>query len=189
LDEDLKESEKAVELDPLSGIIINNLGIYYWARRDFSKAAEKWQIAVELGLEGAHGGLIMAYGMMKMYDQMDKEAEAYARYMQDIFPRIRTYIDAWRAYLKGDKEIVRRLLSELEAYPKETGTTATDIADLHFFLGDVDKGFEWLERAYSKREGNLLLIQRHWFLDGVRTDPRYLDLLKRLGLDQTARQT
>jgi hypothetical protein len=72
--------------------------------------------------------------------------------------------------------------SKSDKNARETGTTATEIADLHFFLGDVDEGFEWLERAYSKREGGLLLIQRRWFLDGVRTDPRYLDLLKRLGL-------
>jgi tetratricopeptide (TPR) repeat protein len=185
-DEDLKESEKAVELDPLSGVIINNLGIYYWAMRDFSKAAEKFKIAVELGFEGAHAGLMWAYGMMKLYDQMDKEAEAYARYYQDIWPSIRTYIDALRAYFKGDKETVRRLLPELEAHPKETGASATDIAELHFFLGDVDKGFEWLERAYSQREGGLLSIQWDWFLDGVRTDPRYLDLLKRLGLGENS---
>jgi len=61
-------------------------------------------------------------------------------------------------------------------------------------LGDVDKGFEWLERAYSQRESlslsfSLLDIQCDWFLDGVRTDPRYLDLLKRLGLSQTAQPT
>jgi serine/threonine-protein kinase len=182
LDEDLKESEKAVELDPLSGIIIQNLGIYYWTRRDFSKAVEKFKMAVELGLEDAHGGLVWVYGMMKMYDRMDKEAEAYARYMQGIFPRIRTYIDAVRAYLKGDKETVRRLLPELEAHPKEAGTDATLVADFHFFLGDVDEGFEWLERGYSNRENTLLNIRWDWFLDGVRTDPRYLDLLKRLGL-------
>jgi serine/threonine-protein kinase len=186
-DEALKEIEKAVELDPLSGIIVINLGWYYHARRDFSKAAEKYRIAVELGVEVAHGSLFWAYGMMKMYDQMDKEAEAYARYIQDIFPRIRTNIDAYRAYFKGDKETIRRLLPELEAHPKETNTDATIIADFHFFLGDVDKGFEWLERAYSKREGDLLDIQWDWDLDGVRTDPRYLDpryldLLKRLGL-------
>jgi TolB-like protein/Tfp pilus assembly protein PilF len=184
-DEALKEIEKAVELDPLSGIIIYNLGGYYWAKRDWQRAAEKFKIALELGLEGAHDGLSVAYGMMKMYDQMDKEAEAYARYLQDIFPRIRTYIDAGRAYLKGDKETVRRLLPELEAYPKETGVGATTVADFYFFLGDVDKGFEWLERAYSKRESGLLGIQYDWFFDGVRSDPRYIDLLKRLGLDQT----
>jgi TolB-like protein/Tfp pilus assembly protein PilF len=185
-DEALKEIEKAAELDPLSGIIIHNLGFYYYTRRDYQKAAEKFKIAVELGYEGSHYGLFYAYGMMKIFDQMNEEAEATARLVQDIAPRIRTYLDAFRAYAKGDKETVRRLLPELEAHPKETLTLATDIADLHFFLGDVDKGFEWLERAYSKRESGLLHIQWDWDLDGVRTDPRFLDLLKRLGLDQTA---
>jgi TolB-like protein/Tfp pilus assembly protein PilF len=188
-DEALKEIEKAVELDPLSGIIVNSLGLYYFLRRDFSKAAEKFKMAVELGVEGAHVFLFWAYGLMKMYDQMEKEAEAFARYLQDIAPRIRTYLNAHRAYFMGDKETLRRLLPELEANPKETGVDAIDIADLHFFLGDVDMGFEWLERAYSTRGNNLLRIQWDWFLDGVRTDPRYLDLLKRLGLDQTAQPT
>jgi TolB-like protein len=190
-DEGLKEIEKAVELDPLSGVIIHNLGGYYLTRRDFSKAAEKLKIAVELGFEGAHYSLFWAYGMMKMYDEMEKEAEADARLCsaRDIFPRIRTLHDVSRAYFKGDKETVRRLLPELEAYPKETSALATEIADFHFFLDDVDKGFEWLERAYSKRENYLLGIQLDRDLDGVRTDPRYLDLLKRLGLDQTAHPT
>jgi TolB-like protein/Tfp pilus assembly protein PilF len=188
-DEALTEIEKAVELDPLSGIIINNLGQYYYSRRDWQRAAEKYRMAVELGLEDSHGSLIWAYGMMKMYDQMEKEAEAYARYVQDSAPRFSTKIDVNRAYFKSDKETVRRLLPELEAHPKETGTDATSIAELHFILGDVDKGFEWLERAYSRREGGLLDIQWDWFLDGVRTDPRYLDLLKRLGLDRTAQST
>jgi TolB-like protein len=188
-DEALKEMEKAVELDPLSPIIIFDLGGYYWARRDWQRAAEKFKIAVELGFELGHYGLFWVYGMMKMYDRMDKEAEAYARYMQDVAPRFGIYIDAFSAYFKGDKETVRRLLPELEAHPKETGARATDIAELHFFLDDVDKGFEWLERAYSQRDYYLLGIQWDWFLDGVRTDPRYLDLLKRLGLEQTAHPT
>jgi TolB-like protein/Tfp pilus assembly protein PilF/KaiC/GvpD/RAD55 family RecA-like ATPase len=190
-DEALKEIEKAAELDPLSGIIVFNLGGYYWARRDWQRAAEKFKIAVELGLEGAHYELFWVYGMMKMYDQMEKEAEVHASWCsaRDISPRIRTFHDVCRAYFKGDKETVRRLLPELEAHLKETGTSATDLAEFYFFLDDVDKGFEWLERAYSKKESGLLGIQYDWFLDGVRTDPRYLDLLKRLGLDQTAQPT
>jgi TolB-like protein/KaiC/GvpD/RAD55 family RecA-like ATPase len=184
-DDALKEIEKAAELDPLSPPIIFHLGVYYWARRDFSKAAEQWKIAVELGLDlFGHYGLFWVYGAMRMYDLLEKEAEAYARYIQDTAPRIRTNIDAWTAYFKGDKETVRRLLPELEAHPKETNTYVTEIAGLHFFLGDVDKGFEWLEQAYFKKESMLLNIQWDWdrLFDGVRTDPRYLDLLKRLGL-------
>jgi TolB-like protein/Tfp pilus assembly protein PilF len=188
-DEALKEIEKAVELDPLSGIIINNLGLYYYSRRDFGRAAEKYRIAVELGNETGHGSLFWVYGMMKMYDEMEKEAEAHARVVQDIAPRFRTQIAVRRACFKGDKETVRRLLPELEAHPKETGMDSFYIADFHFFLGDVDKGFEWLERAYSNREWVLMGIQWDWNLDDVRTDPRYLDLLKRLGLDQTEQPT
>jgi len=188
-DEALKEIEKAVELDPLSPIIVTTLGFYYISRGDFSKAAEKHRIAVELGGDGYRYHLCWAYGMMKMYDQMDKEAEASARYYQNIWPRIRTLYDVDRAYFKGDKETVRRLLPELEANPKETGVWAIDFADFHFFLGEVDKGFEWLERAYSKREMGVLEIQWDSNLDGVRTDPRYLDLLKRLGLDKASQPT
>jgi TolB-like protein len=181
-DEALKEIEKAAELDPLSGVIINSFGLYYLQRRDWQKAAEKFKIAVQLGFELAHGpGLFCAYGMMKMYDQMEKELEAAERYYQ-VGPRTRTATNMNRAHLKGDKETVKRLLPELEAHPEEGFFHATDIAALHFFLGDVDKGFEWLERAYSKREDELLDIQWHWDFDGIRTNPRYLDLLKRLGL-------
>jgi TolB-like protein len=182
-DEALKEAEKAVELDPLTGSTVRILGICYHMKRDFRKATEKLRIAVELGDEGARVYLFFAYGMARMYDQMEKEGEAWARYDQDIYPDIRTLVDADSAYFRGDKETVRRLLPELEAHPEETGTTAHHIAEYHFFLGDVDKGFEWLERAFSKRESALLYIQLNWDLDGVRNDPRYLDLLKRLGLD------
>jgi len=178
-----KEIEKAVELDPLSGIIMSNLGAYYYSRRDFSKAAEEYRIAVELGFEGAHADLLDAYGMLKMYDQMEKETEAGVRYFKDTFPGIMTLADVAKAYFRGDKATVRRLLPELEARQKETLATATGIAGFYFFLGDVEKGFEWLERAYSSKESGLLGIQLNLNLDVVRNDPRYLDLLKRLGLN------
>ena len=182
-DEALKEIEKAVELDPLSGVIISNFGLYYLRKRDFSNAVEKFRIAAELGYDAAHYWLAEAYGMMKMFGQMDKELEADVRLYHDIVPKERTYDDLLSAYLRGDKETVRRLLPELEAHSEEPGTTATSISRYHFYLGHNDKGFEWLDRAYSRRESVLLYIQSDWVLDGVHNDPRYLDLLKRLGLN------
>jgi hypothetical protein len=51
------------------------------------------------------------------------------------------------------------------------------------YLGENDKGFEWLNRSCSAREGSLLEVTFDPDLDGVRNDPRYLDLLKSIGLD------
>ena len=179
----MKEIERAVELDPLSGIIMENLGEYYYFKRDFVKAVEKFKIALGLGFEGAHASLAMAYGEMKEYGQMEKEAELWVtRYAQEV-PRIQTNVDAGRAYYRSDKEALRRLLPDIEAHLEEVGMTEYNLAGYYFFLGDADKGFELLELAYAKKNSSLLNIRYDWDLDGVRDDPRYLDLLKRLGLD------
>jgi hypothetical protein len=57
------------------------------------------------------------------------------------------------------------------------------LASYYFYLGETDKGFEWLERSYSRREYNLPGIPVDPLFDNIRTDPRHLDLVKRLGLD------
>ena len=64
------------------------------------------------------------------------------------------------------------------------GAKAAEIGGYHIYLGDVDTGFEWLEKSYSKKESALLDITSDPTFDGVRNDPRYQNLLKRLGLEQ-----
>jgi hypothetical protein len=79
----------------------------------------------------------------------------------------------------------RELLPECETHVgEENGVIdACEIASYYFYLGENEKGFEWLERSYSRREVSLLWITVLPDFDRVRTDPRYLDLLKRLGLE------
>jgi len=51
-------------------------------------------------------------------------------------------------------------------------------------LGDVDRAFEYLGRAYRERDGGLTWIQTDSTFDNLRSDPRYADLLRRMGLPQ-----
>jgi len=182
-DEALEQIEKAVELDPLSPIINLNHGEYYFRRKDFGRALEPYHRAETLGLATAHGQICLAYGMLKMYDDMKREAAILVKLLQGTFPLVRVWMDSMIAYCEGDWQTVRRLLPELEAHTQETASNEYSIACRHFNLGENDKGFEWLERAYSARLDSLLDIKWDWDLDSVRTDPRYLDLLKRVGLD------
>ncbi|HUK74911.1 MAG TPA: hypothetical protein VLU99_03890, partial [Nitrososphaerales archaeon] len=84
--------------------------------------------------------------------------------------------------LEDDRRAVRELLPRLKEHVGETFTTVRFIADLHFYLGEDDEGFAWLERSWSEREFDLIYLESDEFLDGVRGDGRYKALRGRLGL-------
>ena len=182
-DEALEQIEKAVELDPLSPVINFNNGFYYYAKGDYGKALELFKkvVAMDPDYPAVHAHMVYLYGRMKMYNDMRREAAVVVELLQGSYSRIRTLMDALLAFLEDDKQTLRRLLPELEAHVQEPGGSAGDVAANYFCLGESGKGFEWLERAYSRREDlSGIKWDRAW--DGIRTDPRYLDLLKRLGL-------
>lgn len=179
-DEALVHMAKALDLDPLSPIINYGLGELYSARRDYNKAIEPYRRAAELGPAYAHWALAIAYGRVKMFEDMRREFAIQIKLLSDTVPFTSMYDDMMAALLEGDKRTVGRLLPELEMRFQETSVKAFEIAEFCFFLGENDKGFDWLERSYSMREVHLLEMRTSEELDGVRDDPRYLDLLKRL---------
>jgi hypothetical protein len=138
-----------------------------------------------VGIKGwLRGTVAFLYGKMKMFEEMRREYKAWVQLLQVSDPLVETYARVNIAYLEDDKETVRKILPELEAHfgEEEKSHLAMGIARHYFRLGENDKGFEWLERSYSRRESWLLWVTVDPDFDGIRTDPRYLDLLKRLGL-------
>jgi hypothetical protein len=59
-----------------------------------------------------------------------------------------------------------------------------EIAIYYALMGDRDHTFDWLERAYRERSGRIEYINEEDLFAGIRSDPRYLDLLRRMGLPQ-----
>jgi len=194
-EEALEQIEKAIELDPLSPVFNNGLAFFYYYRRDYGKALELFRKAVELGVSFARLYVAQIYGRMKMYADMRREFAAWVELEKGFLPLARVIADFYIAYFENDRQTCRNILHGAEALLgketllKEATASALMIAVSYFGLGENDKGFEWLEQSYSRRENFLLTIKFEPELDGVRTDPRYLDLLKRLGLSQTAQPT
>jgi tetratricopeptide (TPR) repeat protein len=181
----LKEIEQALELDPLSLIVNHNHALLYFYKGDFPTALQLYKRAEELNPDFVYTHLALAwtYGKMKMWDDAKREAETAVEIVKDKDPHVGNAAQVLIAVLEDDRSTVEKLLPELEKNVGGIYSDAAWIADLYFYLGENDKGFEWLERSYSKRDSTLIHIKADEYLDKVRSDPRYLDLLGRIGLE------
>ncbi len=99
---------------------------------------------------------------------LNGESEAQIAATKEAFAK-----NGWEGFLR------HRLNYELS---KPIGAWKTDIAGLYARLGDRDKAFTWLEKAYEEEEEGLTLLKVEPRFDNLRDDPRFQDLLRRVGL-------
>jgi len=180
--EALSQIEKTLELDPLSPVANVNLATYYQTNREYGRAIELNRRAAELGAHGSHFAMAVCYGNLRMFDEMKRELAIHVEQARPTFPGATVARDGAIAYFENDNQALERLLPQIETRLDETGLDAFAVAFCYFHIGNEAKGFEWLERSYSRREDSLFGIQVQPDLEHVRNDPRYVDLLKRIGL-------
>jgi tetratricopeptide (TPR) repeat protein len=183
LEEGLVQIKQALELDPLSLIINVNLGDQLYLRREYDKAIKQYLKTLELDQNFAEARLRLA----GCHRQMGMLEEAIAE-----FQRARTLFgnspyglgEIGNAYALADKKYeAKDILKNLEGLMKEGYSVYSDVAFIHFGLGDRDKAFEYLEMAYKEKEAGMdwLIIDPCW--DNLRPDPRYKSLIKRMNLE------
>jgi len=88
------------------------------------------------------------------------------------------------AAILGEEGIARwRLKRNTQRVQRGEYVSPTIFADIHAILGEKDQAFEWLEKAYQEREGNLIYLKVDYIWDPLRDDPRFQDLLLRMNLE------
>ncbi len=80
----------------------------------------------------------------------------------------------------GRREDALRILEEVRG-----SADHVNVAYVYAALGEADAAFEWLEKAYERRQGELGWLQVAPVLDPLRSDPRFQDLLRRIGLPES----
>ena len=86
--------------------------------------------------------------------------------------------------LAGRQDESRAILERLLERARKEFMSSYSIATIYACLGEADRAFEWLDRAYERRDGALVHIKVHPRLDGLRGDPRFTALLHTMGLDR-----
>ncbi len=181
-DDAIAEIRRAKEIDPLSPIInAGEVWILYFARR-YDEAIEQGAKLIERSTEFAevHEYLKRCYDQKGMY----REAIAARQMRRKLAGLDPTQTDAIkRAAAAESQEIYwkSRLEQEIADSQREP-PFAFDMAEIYSQLGDKDKAFEWLEKAFEERTYTLMYLKVAPNLDPLRSDPRFTDLLRRIGL-------
>ncbi len=181
-EEAIREITKAQELDPLSLIIGVIVGLQHYYVGDFAQAETCLRKTLELGPDFARTHRDLARTLLlqgKLAEAITEAREAVRLSKNDPwFVAILGYVCA----KTGQPEEARRILNEFAARSKEAYVAPTHFAWVYAGLDERDRMFEWLERAYQERDLLLLSTLPDPLLAEFRTDPRFVDLLRRVGL-------
>ena len=165
-------------MDPLSAFAYTNLGWIQFYSGLYQESLAQYDRAIELEPDHAFAKDQIA----GTYMAMGRFDEALQLLEQAINPVHR----AWALALAGRAEETREALERLTAKSNPTPPSAFDLAMTHLIMGELDEGFGFIEKAMDQRDSRLTIFANHPFLKGVRSDPRMLEIVHRLGLDAEA---
>ena len=180
-DEALAEIKRALELDPLSLAINANVGwVLYYARR-YDEAIEQCLKTLEMDstFALAHHRLGSAYVQKGMYGEAIAEFQKAMTYSDEHPTAIAALGHAYAA--SGNRGEARKVLAELRAFSERRYVPRYDMALIYAGLGEKEQALELLEEAYEQHDF-MLLAKVEPRLDGLRAEPRFADLLRRVGL-------
>ncbi len=177
-EEAIAQMKQALETDPLSLIVNANLGgIYYWARRyDEAIAQCRRTLEIDADFVVAHARLLEIYEQKGIYEQAIAEHQRLDEESRRQAPLLE------KAYRAGGRGYWQKSLELMMDRAKHEYIAPTALAKIYARLGDQTRALEWLEKAYRERDvflGNLKVDPNY---DSLRSDPRFQDLLRRIGL-------
>jgi tetratricopeptide (TPR) repeat protein len=175
--------ERAVELDPFNPLIQAFNGNHLWmvGRRDEALLEFQRLVRTVPNHPAGLSGLQLLYAAKGMYEEAFSAATslwAVAGFSEAQQALAQGYAEG------GYEEAMRRLADTLVALSDVTWVMPTDVALFYGLAGEENRALAWLERGLEARDPGLPYISAMPSWDGMRDDPRFQDLLLRMGLPE-----
>lgn len=179
-DEAIAEYKLALELDPISCVYIGFFGLILYRARRFDEAIAQCHKALEINPNYANALWFLALSL----EQKGRLAESIEKFDKAFSlgagPPCRALLG--RAYaLAGERAKAESILEELKTLSQQQYISPFDIAVVYAGLGDLTSTFQLLEQAYQQRVFRIIELTFPMF-DNLRPDPRWQDLVRRIGL-------
>ena len=184
-DEAIAAMRKAQELDPLSVAVSGTLGWTYFYLHRYDDAVRQFQTTI--GMDNSY--LEAHFGLANAYFRKGEEAQAIAEFQnyltisgdpEDAQSLERLYQrSGTRAALEW---LWQRQLDSSELQAKQGYVSPMLFASIHSLLGHKEETFQWLEKAFAERSVKLIDLKIDPDFEWLHSDPRFQDLLRRIGL-------
>jgi serine/threonine protein kinase/tetratricopeptide (TPR) repeat protein len=190
-DESISEARRAQELDPLSPEIVSQLGFIYLFTQRYDEAIGQFQKALDLNpnLPPIRAGLSWAYAMKRLYPQALAEYDKISDQDKAVAPENQFIAGTlgWVYALSGRRADALKIAREFRDLSSHAYVDFYEVAGIYAGLGDKDEAFRSLEKGYDERSATMVYLGIDVFWYGMRSDPRFTDLLRRVGIPQRAR--
>jgi eukaryotic-like serine/threonine-protein kinase len=175
--------KRAHELDPLSSVIGVNLSMGYQVQNDQTASIENSLKIIELDPTFSSGYVVLGLSYLKQ----GRNAEAIANLEKAVELSHRSGVTlmalGYGYGVTGKRAEAIAVLKELEERHARKESNGRYVSAVYAGLGDKDKAFEWLEKDFQTQE-DLTFIRLEIQFESLRDDPRFKDLLRRMGLPQ-----
>ncbi len=152
----------------------------YYFGREFKRAVEECEKALELDPDHFMLHFILGRAYMRLGDYAKAIAQLKSAKVGDV-PLMDAALGLAYA-VSGRKDQTQKMAETFKTAAKKRYIPPTYFGMLYAGLGDKDKALEWLEKAFQERADGLTWLNVEPMLDDVRSDPRFQDLIQRIGL-------
>ena len=181
-EEALAVAKRALDLDPASPAVSHSLAVQFYLARRFDQAIEQ-----------AHNTLEMDANFAISYQLLGEVHVSKGLYREGLlalekFSALSRTSAISRALVGysharlGERSAALRIIEELTSASKHSFIPAFLYALVYAGLEDKDQAFGWLEKAYEERFNRLAYLKQDALWDPLRSDPRFIDMLRRLGI-------
>jgi tetratricopeptide (TPR) repeat protein len=182
LGEELREAQRALELDPLAPVMCLNMGQTLYLREEFDKAIEYYEKALAID-----PNFLVAYlhqaGSYLASGRYGKGIELMEAYLPRVQTKTQTSVVLASAYgMAGRNAEAKRLLEEADQAGDKEQVPPMDFAEAYSAVGETDKMFEFMEKAALQKD----VTVPHALVDPLykryRSDPRFIALKTKVGI-------
>jgi TolB-like protein/Tfp pilus assembly protein PilF len=182
-DEALASAERGRELDPLA-VSFEDFGWTLFQTRHYDQAIR--ELRADLAVQPGDFGALTDLGFVLIANNQPKDAISVLEKAVAMSNRSPGPIGILvRAYSHvGRRSDALRLLAELKRRRNTGYVPAAALVNAYLGLDENEEAFVWLEQAYKEQSNMLQFVKVHPFFDPIRSDPRFADLIRRVGLSE-----